>query len=411
MILDGNSVSATNAPASGVRKRAFRKHEPVLDGIRGLAIIAVLLTHGVWAFRDTGLTKWIIRPLTFGWCGVDLFFVLSGFLITGILIETKQASNRASSFYMRRFLRIFPIYYLTLISVLVLSSYSGWLKSLLPFNSWTDRLGYFVYLQNWLPAIHGGINPTNILGHFWSLAVEEQFYLVWPWLVWAVPEKQFWKMCALGMICTFTLRVILVAMNGPHFWIDVLTPTRGEGLLVGSALASLAAHGRKLSPRLLTWMGSVGLVLLVFIAAVDRAEFWNTDAGPYMYTIGVSALALFFGALVGSSQYEIPVITQFLNAGWIRSFGKYSYGIYVYHVPVLFVLNYIAMTRLGLELPLRTRYAVVHFAAMIALSYGTAWVSFKLIEGPLLRMKRHFVPVLALTYSEPALQAAPSKVS
>src|SRR5208282_3024374 len=163
-----------------------------LDGLRATAIILVFFCH----------TKHLIplvNPFTFylswyagqGWMGVDLFFVLSGFLITGILLDTQQASNYFAGFYARRVLRIFPLYYLVLTTVIILGNliHSPRVTATLPLPE--DRWLYFCYMTNWLGLWkgHWGTNYVNYLAHFWSLAVEEQFYLVWPLIVWLVRSR------------------------------------------------------------------------------------------------------------------------------------------------------------------------------------------------------------------------------
>jgi peptidoglycan/LPS O-acetylase OafA/YrhL len=170
--------------------------------------------------------------------------------------------------------------------------------------------------------------------------------------------------------------------------------TRGEGLLIGSALAILVAEGKRIPPRLLASMAFAGGSVLLFILLIDRGEFFNTNAGPYMYTLGVSGLGLLFGALVGSSQYTVPGLTYFLNGSALRSFGKYSYGIYVYHIPIIWCVKK-ALHRGGISIPLPTVHAFAGLGALIGVSFGVAWVSYQLIESRFLRMKRRFEPAYA----------------
>ncbi len=154
-----------------------RPHNLYLDGVRGVAVLAVLLTHGTFIFSPTPIMRYVLPPVIFGWWGVDLFFVLSGFLITGILLSTRTATNRATAFYARRILRIFPVYYVCLAVMWILSAHSPWLHSIVPYNSAADRAAYLLYFQNWVPFWHSFTLQPNLIGHFWSLAVEEQFYL------------------------------------------------------------------------------------------------------------------------------------------------------------------------------------------------------------------------------------------
>lgn len=368
-----------------------RSHNPYLDGVRGVAVLAVLLTHGTFLFSNTGLAKYILPPVIFGWWGVDLFFVLSGFLITGILLSTRTAPNRASAFYARRVLRIFPIYYLCLAVLWIVSTRSYWVHMMVHYNSAADRVSYLLYFQNWIPLWHSLTLQPNLLGHFWSLAVEEQFYLVWPWIVWKLSPKSLLRICVLGAVCALSLRIGLVSYFGPHLWINCLTVTRGEGLLIGSALAVLNSGDRRIDPRLLWSMAVAGLAVIVAIVILDPDEFSNTDAGPYMYTMCVSGLALVFGALVGASQFRVPVLTRALNAGWLRNLGKYSYGMYVYHLPIFYGINHLIGRASHLNGPLRNRYALPELVLLMVVTYVTASLSFAFIESPLLSLKRYFV--------------------
>lgn len=134
---------------------ADRRHRSAaLDGVRGIAIVAVLLTHSINNLGIPDRYHWATAPFIFGWCGVDLFFALSGFLITGILLNTRDARNRVSSFYARRVLRISPIYYLTLVVIFLLARFYPFLNSELPSGIW-NRVAYFLYLQN-MPQLLGG---------------------------------------------------------------------------------------------------------------------------------------------------------------------------------------------------------------------------------------------------------------
>ena len=368
----------------------------------GITILAVLGTHAAflggagifgperWWIFPSAVSKWIFLVTAFGWWGVDLFFVLSGFLITSILLATRDADNRVISFYARRFLRIFPLYYLALIAILLAATQSSWVHSMIE-SGWRDRGSYFLYLQNWRFAWGSPYLRANLLGHFWSLAVEEQFYILWPLLVWLLPERAILRMCIVGAALSLGLRLILVHRFGPGIWITEMTPCRGEGLLVGSALAVLSSRGRRVPRNVLVGMAAAGLGLLALIAVIHPREFSNTDAGWMMDTLGITGLALLFGALVASTQYQIPGLTSALQSGWLRSFGKYSYGIYVYHIPIYLLEARLLRSR-GVTFPLPLPYSIPLFLFLIGSSYLVAFVSFRLMEAPLLRLKRYFEP-------------------
>ncbi len=233
---------AKRRAASGV---AEPSHKPELDGIRGIALLAVMLSHGgPYIDRTTALSKIFAYAMIPGWSGVELFFVLSGFLITGILLKSKKAENYFSSFYARRFLRIFPIYYFVLTVGLLAATHVSWWNALLPAAGKT-RIAYYFYAQNW-PMFwpHHLFLKTNGFGHFWSLAVEEQFYIVWPLVIWLLPENAILTLCAVGLAVALPLRVLMVHKFAYDFTAMALTTSRVDGLLVGVFLPYFCGEGK-----------------------------------------------------------------------------------------------------------------------------------------------------------------------
>lgn len=213
-------VGNGSAPAS------LAKHWTVLDGVRGLAILLVMSYHFTMGMSGQSLySRLLFKLTTVGWCGVNLFFVLSGFLITGILYDTRSASHRFRNFYMRRALRIFPLYYGTL---LVLFGLLPWM------NRWTDGFKgiehawpwLWTYSTNLLILLQGKWFP---LSHFWSLAVEEHFYLVWPLVVFTLDRKSSVRVCLALIAIAFVVRIGLVR-QGLVLSAYTLTLSRMDGL-------------------------------------------------------------------------------------------------------------------------------------------------------------------------------------
>lgn len=392
-----------------------RKHVPVLDGIRGLAIIAVLMRHVAYVFVPHGpLTRWFLPVFQFGAWGVDLFFALSGFLITGILIDTKSAVNRASSFYGRRILRIFPVYYLTIAVVFVGEHLSPWIKTAANLQNLPDHLSYLFYFQNFIPMWHHGQYPESIIGPFWSLAIEEQFYLIWPMVVWRLAPRSIVKVCAGALCTTLMLRLILVPHFGDGMWLWALTPTRADGLFVGAALAAIFAMKGEFPKPLLAGMTTAGGLALGAVAVfVPARELWLT--GRLMAVIGITGLALLCGALiVFCLQYTESPLAKFFQMGWLRSFGKYSYGMYVFHLSIYYGVQALLTTRFGVTYPLPTAYGLLYFFALLGVTYGLAWLSFNFFESWFLGFKRNFEPVCAKESSRDAIlqmEQDPLKVS
>ena len=195
----GRAIAVTVAGREGAGLRGPTGHVPALDGVRGIAIAMVLLHHCGW-------------PRVFGeggWIGVDLFFVLSGYLITGILADTRESVGRGRSFYVRRALRIFPLYYAVLFALFVVApivhpiSWAQY-RALVPEQAW-----YWTYLSDWRMAF--AHPPTvTLLGHFWTLSIEEQFYWVWPVVIWSLTGRAAMRLCGGLLMAASILRVYLV---------------------------------------------------------------------------------------------------------------------------------------------------------------------------------------------------------
>ncbi len=368
------------------------RHLAELDGIRGIAILAVLISHATPAIALQSSSSKLARAiLTPGWAGVELFFVLSGFLITGILLRTKEAKNYFYSFYARRFLRIFPIYYLTLTAVLLLAGHYEWLKPAIP-DSFPYRFSYYVYLQNWPVFWVPTFLMHNALGHFWSLAVEEQFYLLWPILVWKLPRRALFWLCIGGCVLALPLRIYFVSRYGTDFSVMHLTTSRMDGLLIGSLIGMVQFH-RTIPMRAIAGCFAGGFALIAFIVVRHPYELLGT--AQYMHTIGVTGFALLSGAFVAFSQHHITPVQKLLTPQWLRTVGKYSYGMYVYHLPLFVLIDSVVMPRLGFPVPMSLRYALPYTAVLIGLTFLVAKVSFDVLESPILNWKKHFEPKFA----------------
>lgn len=379
-------------------RAAEPNHKPELDGIRGIAILAVMLSHAGPLIIWGGITsKLLVSVMIPGWSGVELFFALSGFLITGILLRTKTASNYFSSFYARRVLRIFPVYYLTLSVVLILAAHSAWWNSMIPALGHT-RLSYYFYLQNW-PAFwpQGHELRANVIGHFWSLAVEEQFYLIWPLVVLLFPERFLLQICFILLSLALPFRILFFHKIGGDYGFIHLTITRIDGLLVGAIGAILTHRMGKIPLSVIYSALSVGGAIIGYIALFHHHELVATY--KYMETAGFTGFALLSGGLIGLSQYPRPGLLRLLRARWLTEIGKYSYGIYVFHIPIYAVVERLTQTILGVVFPLRLTLALPMIVLLMALSFLVAKVSYDHFESRILSLKVHFKPKYALTPS------------
>lgn len=378
------------------KENAEPRHKPELDGVRGIAVLLVMLSHGGgwYILQKTLISKLFVYAMVPGWCGVELFFVLSGFLITGILLRTKRAENYFSAFYVRRFLRIFPIYYAVVTAGLLIAHHNAWWNSLLPPLERT-RISYFFYAQNWPFAWgHSVYLKTNVFGHFWSLAVEEQFYLIWPLVIWLLPEKWVLHFCIAGLAIALPLRFYMVPHYAESLLAMFLTTSRMDGLLVGAILAILLQRGQ-IPLRWIAVAFGVGAVLIGYIAIFHHHEL--TDTYYWMPTIGITGFSLLMGGLLAMSQQPIRWLRRVLTAGWLRVTGKYSYGMYIYHIPIYLVLEHVLATKCGVRFPMPLPLALLYIVALIGITFVIAKISYDFFESPILALKAHFRPKFATT--------------
>ncbi|HEX5654439.1 MAG TPA: acyltransferase [Chitinophagaceae bacterium] len=302
-------------------------HYPALDGLRGLAVLLVVIYHN-FGFIDY---------FFFGWLGVDLFFVLSGFLITGILMKSLGQKNFLRNFYMRRVLRIFPLYYLCLLIFLVI---------LPAFNKLPVNLDYYTenqwwlwtYLQNWLFIIKEA-GSTDILHHFWSLAVEEQFYLIWPLTILIVRNPRFLLLImAIVLLTVILLRYIIWERQIENLaYFNLYTFSRIDGIAIGSMLALLHQIDQGFLKK------NTALIVLLLAAANFLFYFINSRnqfGFPYLAIVGYTTFAIMFAILIHEAVSRESRLVNFLfDNKFMRFFGKISYGFYVFHWPVFILLN------------------------------------------------------------------------
>lgn len=332
-----------------------KQHYPSLDGLRGVAVLSVVFFH-VLKFRQ-------------GWMGVDLFFVLSGFLITSILLDTRSKPGYFRNFYIKRVLRIFPLYYgVLLVYFAPILFKNGWIAV-------STSLPYFLYIQNIIFTVHNSW-PVDILAslnHFWSLAIEEQFYLFFPFVVFVVNKKYLPIAFLTGILISFVCRLVFY-YNHLEVGGYVFTFCRMDSLLIGSLAA---AYVRRFKYIRLEW---VLMATLSFISLVLMASDF-TD--PVFLTIGFTINAIFFVTLLLLSVSTIPVWRVIFGNRWLRHFGKYSYGLYVFHHIYFILLEYF----LYKKFPGRAWTGAAVVLSTLVLSYVTAYISYNFFEQRFLKLK------------------------
>ena len=351
---------------------------PELDGVRGLAISLVLLFH-------------LQVPLFgIGWCGVDLFFVLSGYLITSILLASKGSQRYFETFYARRILRIFPLYFSALFVVFCVALPIAWHFRMARAVPLTEQLWYWLYLSNWRNA-SGHI--IYYLSHFWTLAVEEQFYLVWPIIVFLLSRRSLASFCLGIVVVCLLLRSILCWDGANTELIHRGTVFRMDALAWGGLIA-LMNSGEELAGRLRPLLRTGAYVALALLVIILISSGPSALSVP-MLSVGYTALGLASASLVwraSANSGRDRLANRILGARPLRELGKYSYGIYVLHYPVV-ILLLIAKAKVAVRFPLAEETGILLFLTAVVgfgASYAAALLSWNLLEKRVLRFKERF---------------------
>jgi peptidoglycan/LPS O-acetylase OafA/YrhL len=372
---------------------------PGLDGLRAIAILSVIICHVNITFSNLFPSSRVNHFITIlssaGWVGVDLFFVLSGFLITGILYHAKESENYYINFYIRRALRIFPLFYAYTTAILVFLPvlFSGTSNRALSFwlgGNWLDRVSVFAYFYNFRAAFIGHHLP--LVNHFWSLAVEEHFYFVWPFVVLHFGRSALMRMCIAG--CSVSLLLRLALMNSQHglFAAYLVTPCRVDGLLLGAwlALASLDGATWARVGRFAPYVAVVAAAGILAIA-IDRGHFYDVippgapnDSRPIV-TAGISLVSILFAATL-AIVVRGGRLTRWLEFPVLRRIGLYSYGMYVYHECLIILAGQTGLLA-GLS---EARSKVILSAVTTAVTFAVAAASYHGFERPFLKLKSRF---------------------
>lgn len=382
------TAEPTPAKAPLLATHALPRHVPALDGLRGIAILLVMFMHFTHQVHsENAAASFVLRILSWGGLGVDLFFVLSGFLITGILLDAKGKPGYFKNFYARRTLRIFPLYYgFVAIVVVALPLILGKLGVGDLQTTYSRKWWLITYTSNIYDTIHNEF-ISALCGHFWSLSVEEQFYIVWPFVMLLVPIRKLTLLC-LSLLGVAIISRILLAAYGFELGARLFPTCRMDGMLMGAWLAGKLRLPYNLNRMhaLANW--GTGISFMALLAALWFLGDYAFTSGSF-YTIPFAAF--FFGFLLLKSVLPLHVnpASSLLSASPLTFFGKYSYGLYVFHVPLLNTLwKYHIDTRLNERLHLAgdTLFVIICFAPSIAV----AFLSYHLYEKRFLRLKKKF---------------------
>ena len=385
----------TDLPASSgsASSRLISPFYPALDGLRAIAFLMVFASHYVTLVSNSPILKW-------GWVGVDLFFVLSGFLITGILFDALEKPRYFQNFYIRRALRIFPLFYAVWIFFLLATPFLHILWTRYNFLMMA-YLGNFVipggvaghhfnptYLA-YYPARHPGEVRYFLFGHLWSLCIEEQFYLIWPAVVfYCRSRKSLLRICLFVIVLSPLARAACLHKLLPGT-LYVSTFFRLDTLLVGAAVA-LWLRGPSPSTQTMMRMANTALVSLPLVLALILVLSHHPSASgatnPVLSTIGYTFIAFIAAAVLLLAINPQTTIARFLRWRPLSSLGRISYGMYLLHsIPATYFLG-----KLVILAPRHLQFLMPLGAFLF--TWGAAWLSFRFFESPFLRLKSRLAP-------------------
>ena len=367
-----------------------------LDGLRSVAILWVMFAHvsaaSKWVAEDS-YHKVFELIASAGWVGVQLFFVISGYLITKILLKGKGAPKQLRYFYLRRSLRIFPVYYVTLFFLFILLPFMGYSLSWLA--SETDNQVYFwTYLNNWIrPYIH-----NKGFAHLWSLAIEEQFYLIWPFVVIYFSKSSLFRISVFMIISAPIFRFLLFY----YFQTDqegigakaayAFTFARWDAIALGALMAVAVT-----SEKHLFWLQkniikvfSVSMTLVLLHIGFNRTFNAVGDGGLELLNQSSSAIVCFAIVFLVAWKNQSWYV-GLLEFSFLRLIGKYSYSMYIFHLPIMIawfqfnVPDYTNMSGISVMLQVFLNCLII-----FVLTFTLSAVSWSLLEHPLLRLKGRY---------------------
>lgn len=389
-------MTANGLPATDIEDRRL----PELDGLRGVAILLVvwLHTHLVLPAMVVGVDAKVLAGgqggpgdrfyahiASAGWAGVDVFFVLSGYLITGILLRSRGQPHYLKNFFARRALRILPLYYgVVLVTMLVCppGDFAPW-----------EKVAYLTYWPNlWQ------MQPGEFMGHHgnllitWSLAIEEQFYLVWPFLVLWLDRRWLVRVAVGTLLFALALRLWLVAADAYWCIPYKLTPCRVDALMFGALLVLLQLRSKKIAYlAIATGLGG----MLVIDQLQGSCQLY--DRNKLTLTWGLSLAGLTASGLLLLAGHG-GWFAAFLRQRWLRTFGKYSYAIYLLHTPMIPVLvpwffgskPTVPLSAVANATGMIWTSSLLFVAISSACFLAAAMVSWNLFERHFLALKRYF---------------------
>jgi peptidoglycan/LPS O-acetylase OafA/YrhL len=368
--------------------KSSREYFPSLEGIRGYAFLLIFLIHYTEVYkRPSNLALYPLFLLqNTAWFLVPIFFVLSGFLITRILLNTREREGYFRVFYLRRTVRIFPLYYLTVLPIGIFALLRHW-----PLKP--AHLLYLVYLQNF-SHIAWDFNryvPAHVtMVHLWSLAVEEQFYLVWPIIIWLIPTEKLLLRVSYGIIAfCFILRLAWPLMHLPYDGTYVYTATRVDAIILGAVLAvyhKRAIHWDRLAKLSRILIPAVWGTLIVL--TILRGNGLTTDYLGVAFSI--PAMNLIGACFVILALQPASIVSRVCSGDLICRIGRLSYALYLFHALYSHTFTKVFAGKLDRYLPHYLSEALM-ISAAFAFTMLLAVLAYRFIELPAMRWKDKFV--------------------
>lgn len=317
-----------------------------LDGLRGVAVVLVMALHlfkRAAYFTEHPVLETFTTITTVGWVGVDIFFALSGFLITSILLRSKTEEHYFKNFYVRRALRILPLYYVAILFVLLFApkvepEFTSQLNTALPIM--------LLYQQNWA-LLFKGFYITQYLGITWSLAIEEQFYFIWPFIVYKLDRERLIKV-SIGYIIISTMARVLGTLLWPNLsqastFFYYTSFVRFEEMLFGGLLATFLTYdgAKEKVRRFSTPLFLISFVVFILLHILSLPGSPHPEHGSIPLMLGgYTTAALFTVGLIGVFVTHPPqnLLRRIFGNSILTFLGKYSYSMYLFHMTAALIL-------------------------------------------------------------------------
>ncbi len=349
-----------------------------IDGLRGVSILIVLLSHSSKYLPDFIKNNFIFKAISTGEIGVLIFFTISGYLITKLLLNEQERDGEISikNFYIRRSLRIFPVFFLYLLTLVVIKN------TVFPdiFSEYSSILFSALYLWNYKHFLvdfsYQEVNGNWFMGHLWTLSMEEQFYLLWPMLFRRNSIKILTRIVIIIIILMPVIRVASYFFSPEsRGQIGMMLHTGGDTILLG-CLAALLEKSDKFMAVLRTLLNNIWLVVAAFLFVfVVNDRLFDKFGGAYALLVGGSLINISIMFLILWCLYIPSSVQRFLDYKWIKYIGTLSYSLYIWQ-----------------QLILTRRYHTFFnsFPVNLLVVFGIALISYHLIEKPILRLKSKY---------------------